>query len=242
MGIADTIYTFRFLKILSTKWEDTDAYKYGIIDENGVPLKKSKDLVTQSEKDSYTSFIRLIFKLKRLMGTVPGGKSAVARYGAALALLKENKQEVIDMDVDLDKIKDILHEKLLEEVTNTTAGIDGKEEPINKKKDKTKVQKRNPEDEVVAEDDIHYQLIGNVLIRVDEQRREMKKRVHANKRLKKREFVPTDRKTRTGRKKLRGSAKSKWKRSHRKAYRKAHNSSATRKRKKSMKKSIRYNK
>ena len=38
----------------------------------------------------YTSFIRLVINLKKLMAKVPGGKSVIARYGAALLLIKEH--------------------------------------------------------------------------------------------------------------------------------------------------------
>ncbi|RLA57762.1 MAG: hypothetical protein DRQ78_13080 [Epsilonproteobacteria bacterium] len=105
-GVIDTIYTFRFLKILSTKWENTDAYKLGIVDADGTPLKKSSELTTTEEKKAYTPFVRLVFKLKRMMGKIPGGKSAVARYGAALALIKENSNEVEKMGVNLKALEE----------------------------------------------------------------------------------------------------------------------------------------
>jgi hypothetical protein len=97
MGIlksaADLVYTIRFLKLLVTKFEDTDAFKAGIIDKDG---KKNKDFNTNSMddreayRDHYTPFHRLVFNLKRIMAKVPGGQSVVARYGAALALIKEH--------------------------------------------------------------------------------------------------------------------------------------------------------
>jgi len=97
MGIlksaADLVYTIRFLKLLVTPFEKTDAFKAGIIDEDG---KRNKEFNTNSIDDReayrshYTPFHRLVFNLKRLMAKVPGGQSVVARYGAALALIKEN--------------------------------------------------------------------------------------------------------------------------------------------------------
>ncbi len=97
MGIlksaADLVYTIRFLKLLVTKFEDTDAYKKGIINKDG---SKNKDFNTNSMddrnayRDHYTPFHRLVFNLKRIMAKVPGGQSVVARYGAALALIKEH--------------------------------------------------------------------------------------------------------------------------------------------------------
>ena len=48
---ADLVYTFRFLKLLVTPFEKTDAYRLGIIDEKGKKLRKAK---TAEEKDVYT--------------------------------------------------------------------------------------------------------------------------------------------------------------------------------------------
>ena len=51
MGIvksaADLLYTFRFLKLLVTPFEETDAYKAGIIDENGEKTEFWDKLVEQ---------------------------------------------------------------------------------------------------------------------------------------------------------------------------------------------------
>lgn len=96
MGIikqaADLVYAFRFLRLLTTRFEDTDAYKHGIIDQDGNRIKsfnlnvmKNRDLY----KDSYTPFHRLVFNIKKLMAKAPGGGSVVASYAAALYLLKE---------------------------------------------------------------------------------------------------------------------------------------------------------
>jgi len=89
-GAADLIYTFRFLRLLTQSWEDTAAYKAGVIDKDGNALKKPNELKTKEEKDSYTLFHRLVFNLKRLINKVPGGKSKLASYAAALFLIKEH--------------------------------------------------------------------------------------------------------------------------------------------------------
>ena len=39
---GDLYYSFRFVKLLTTPWEETDAYKLGIIDENGKRDKSVK--------------------------------------------------------------------------------------------------------------------------------------------------------------------------------------------------------
>jgi len=97
MGIlksaADVVYTIRFLKLLVTKFEETGAFKAGIIDKEG---KRNPDFNTdkmddrEAYRDHYTSFHRLVFNLKKIMAKAPGGSSVVARYGAALALIKEH--------------------------------------------------------------------------------------------------------------------------------------------------------
>lgn len=85
----DNIIAFKILYMLVTPFEKTDAYKNGIIDKDGNPLKKSKDL-SSSEKDSYTNLDRLVFSLKRLIGKLPGGKSQLASIVAAYWLIKES--------------------------------------------------------------------------------------------------------------------------------------------------------
>jgi hypothetical protein len=90
---ADLVYTIRFLKLLVTPFDKTEAFKAGIIDADG---NRNKDFNTNSMDDRdayrshYTPFHRLVFNLKRIMAKAPGGQSVVARYGAALALIKEH--------------------------------------------------------------------------------------------------------------------------------------------------------
>lgn len=74
--------------MLTTKWEDFDAYKLGIIDRNGTRLY-DREIETSDDKQSYTLLHRLVFNLKRIINKVPFGKSAFASYAIALLLLKE---------------------------------------------------------------------------------------------------------------------------------------------------------
>ncbi len=96
MGIiktaADLVYTFRFLKLLVTKFEDTDAYRVGIIDADGKRRKDFDKSDPQKRADFsnyYTPFHRIVYNIKRLMAKVPGGSSRIATYAAALYLIKE---------------------------------------------------------------------------------------------------------------------------------------------------------
>jgi len=90
-GAANLYFIYRFLRILTTAWEDSDAFKLGIIDENGKILKKKSKLKGKEEKEAYTMMHRFVWKMKRLMEKIPFGKSHLASYAAALWLIKEEK-------------------------------------------------------------------------------------------------------------------------------------------------------
>ena len=94
-GALNVFYIYKFLRILTQPFNETDAFKLGIIDERGKILKKHRKLKTQEEKDAYTLMHRLVWKLKRLMEKIPFGKSRLASYAAALWLIKENKDDSI---------------------------------------------------------------------------------------------------------------------------------------------------
>ena len=86
---ADLYFVFRFLRLLTMDYKKTDAYKFKIIDSKGNALKKSADLESTKEKAAYTMLHRLVFKIRRLMEKIPGGR--FISYAAALFLLKEQK-------------------------------------------------------------------------------------------------------------------------------------------------------
>lgn len=85
---GDLFYTFRFIKILTTPWKDTDAVKLGILDEKGKRIK-AKKIQSSEEKDAYTTFHRLAYNIKRLT-TNSAGQSQMGSYAAALLLLREH--------------------------------------------------------------------------------------------------------------------------------------------------------
>ena len=103
MGRAiDLFVTYRFLKILTTPFEKMDAYKYGIIDEKGNRIKKPSstkpavELSTSELKNSYTILHKLVFNIKKIFGKVPGLRTKVGTYAAALFLLKDTFKESVD--------------------------------------------------------------------------------------------------------------------------------------------------
>ena len=93
---ADLYFVFRFLRLLTMDYKKTDAFKFGIIDNKGKALKKSADLESIKEKASYTMLHRMVFKIRRLMEKIPGGR--FVNYAAALFLLKEQKDARIWTD------------------------------------------------------------------------------------------------------------------------------------------------
>ena len=103
MGRAiDLFVTYRFLKILTTPFEKMEAYKLGIIDEKGNRIKKPKstkpavELATTELKNAYTILHKLVFNIKKIFGKVPGLRTKVGTYAAALFLLKDTFKESVD--------------------------------------------------------------------------------------------------------------------------------------------------
>lgn len=98
--VIDSLIVFRILKMLTTPFKKTPAYRFGFIDEHGNRIKHlpdpdnpqikiANDPKTTEEKNSLTPLHRLVFNLKKLIEKVPFGKSQLASYAVALALLKE---------------------------------------------------------------------------------------------------------------------------------------------------------
>lgn len=84
---ADTFFALRFLRLLTTPWEKTGAFKNGIIDKSGQVIKKPE---TSEEKSVYNIFHRLVFNIKRLLNRIPFGKTTLASYAVGLWLIKEH--------------------------------------------------------------------------------------------------------------------------------------------------------
>ena len=95
MGRAiDLFVTYRFIKLLTTPFEKTDAYKLGIIDENG--LRTDKKLYKEKEQKAYTVLHKLVFNIKKIFSKVPGLRTKMGTYAAALFLLKDTFKEHVE--------------------------------------------------------------------------------------------------------------------------------------------------
>ncbi len=109
MGRAiDLFVTYRFIKLLVTPFEKTEAYKLGIIDKDGKRKTEQTvsrgvrptDLNTAEKKNAYTVLHKLVFNIKKIFGKVPGLRTKLGTYAAALFLLKDTfKEHVEDPDV-----------------------------------------------------------------------------------------------------------------------------------------------
>ena len=88
--VIDALIAYRVLKLLVTPFNRTNAYKFGIIDDKGKILIKSKDLPNSGPKrEAYTLLIRFIFNLKRLLSKVGIRGPLTTSAAAALAFFKE---------------------------------------------------------------------------------------------------------------------------------------------------------
>ena len=107
MGRAiDLFVTYRFIKLLVTPFEKQEAFKLGIIDKNGnrimpppvagVRQTKPEPLRTTEEKNAYTILHKLVFNIKKIFAKVPGLRTKLGTYAAALFLLKDTFKESVD--------------------------------------------------------------------------------------------------------------------------------------------------
>ena len=142
--VIDSLIVFRILKMLTTDFKKTPAYKFGFIDSNGNRIKTLPDPnnpqqllpnnpTTKEEKNSLTPLHRLVFNLKKLIRMVPFGKTAFASYAVALALLKEqtnlDSEQTDQLYEDfyrLLKEEDAFQPEMLEEATEVGKLCTGK--------------------------------------------------------------------------------------------------------------------
>lgn len=159
--IVDNILAYRILSMLVTPFEETQAFKLGIIDKNGKNLKTASSLTTSEEKDAYSYLHRLVFNMKKIINKV-GGESKLKSLIAGLFLVKEyyesgsratslmeskfdNIIKILDNKVTLAEEEILVTKFLDEEGEGGTANVTGAnvstDEPVINKKDIKKYQK-----------------------------------------------------------------------------------------------------
>jgi hypothetical protein len=97
--LMDNLIALRLLYKLVTPFEQTNAFKLGIIDAKGKVLKPASTLKTEAERNAYNYLDRLIFNVKRLINKLPGGESKLKNLTAAYFMVREkyeNKSSYIN--------------------------------------------------------------------------------------------------------------------------------------------------
>ena len=96
--VIDAVIAYRVLKILVTPFNKTKAFEFGIIDDKGKVLKKSRDIKNAEERNAYTLLIRFVFNLKKLLAKIgirgPLGSAAAA----AFAFFKEEYGNNVEVE------------------------------------------------------------------------------------------------------------------------------------------------
>jgi len=113
--VVDNLIAYRILTMLVKPFNETEAFKLGIIDAQGKNLIKARNLTTIKQKQAYTYLHRLVFNLKRIINKLPGGESRTKNVVAAFFLVKEaysNKSTQIDEE-RLANIINLLDEGLI---------------------------------------------------------------------------------------------------------------------------------
>lgn len=113
---VDSLIAYRILKLLVTPFDQTDAYKLGIIDAKGKELKRMQELNSVNERDAYTLLHRLVYRIKKIIEKVPIDNKKILSLAAAYALIKENfDQNIEPIDLETQYINK-LNEELQSEV------------------------------------------------------------------------------------------------------------------------------
>ena len=121
---VDSVIAFRILHMLVVPFENTEAFRLGIIDKTGKGLKKMRELNTVEERDAYTLLHRLVFRLKRIINKVPIENKKLVSLAAAYALIREDLaagKESINLE---EKFLRKLDEDLTLELMEVNAALD----------------------------------------------------------------------------------------------------------------------
>ena len=130
MGIfsraTDYYLTYKFIKALIQPFNKTDAYKLGIIDDEGNILKKKRDLKTDEEKNAYGFFNRMVWNLKKLIQKVPViGKSLGSLAAATYMFFKEDYDPVRLDELKRTTFLKFVWDDLQETMTASGGGVYG---------------------------------------------------------------------------------------------------------------------
>lgn len=102
--VLDVFLIYQFLRRLVTPFDRWEAFKTGVIDQDGqVIIDKRGRSVEQAKSWGY--YDRLLANLKKMLAKIPGGRTRLGSFAAALLLLREGNAPSDD---------DVLLEQMLE--------------------------------------------------------------------------------------------------------------------------------
>jgi hypothetical protein len=114
---VDSLITYRILRLLTTPFDQQDAFRLGIIDKHGNVLKKERDLNTTEEQEAYSLLHRMVFRLKRIIEKVPMDNKNFLSFATAVALVREGVEyeedileELFYMTQEREDVKELAEE------------------------------------------------------------------------------------------------------------------------------------
>lgn len=156
MSALGSFMAIKFVKLITTPFEKWKAFELGLIDKSGKKIREAK---TTEEKREFEPHINIVRNLKRLIESLPGGKSKLSSIVAAYYLIKESTGANLDIDLLFEEIE--LEDELFEEC-RTTNTLDFINTPlrkvgivnslINMEMERAIVTLENPKFEVLDED------------------------------------------------------------------------------------------
>ena len=114
---VDALITYRILRLLTTPFDQQDAFRLGLIDKHGNRLKKENELNTTEEQEAYSLLHRMVFRLKRIIEKIPLENKNFLSFATAVALVREQieydddvLEEVFYMTQERQDVKDLAEE------------------------------------------------------------------------------------------------------------------------------------
>lgn len=89
-NLIDTVSIYMILRKLVTPFIQMPAFHAGVIDENGNFLVSRQEM-TPAQANACSLLDVLVINLKKLLGKLPGGRTQLASFAAALLLIRQNK-------------------------------------------------------------------------------------------------------------------------------------------------------
>lgn len=138
--VTDSIAVYEIIRRLATPFEETEAFRAGLIDYKGRFLKK-RSRMTREEKKFLTRFDVMIFNIKRLLQRLPGGDSKLRNFATALFLLKEDteygfaeQEDIVNLAEEFDFEDTKTLSSLTEEIATSigSGAVDNKAAPVSK--------------------------------------------------------------------------------------------------------------